>query len=396
MYNIDEAYKLRFNPLDLEVTELVDFQDMPILNIEKDSNNNFYISYLAAFDEEKERRIIAQVSLSRLSAILSSEIDLHYAFSNPENNQLYICDFSLQLGTPISTYLLPVAYFVQNNPIKPYSYIKSSFLTLDMDYIKNEQILQQAIGKSKLILDLYVNAKNISNSIKPYVFFKIFNPIIEIINDFLDIDKRSIDKYISFSNVRQGSFGISIEINYSQNLFQTGEEVSDTQNVMQLFKAITKQDFTDIISQTKDEKYIKPYSTIIKAIIDNNVTFNSVLANPVENVISEVRIDPEKAKEIKKILDESFDVIEDVEEIEGNFLEIDIDKKLPSFKIYSYEDDFTLKGTIELSLIDKLKSDLINLGKETYAFTIKTVYHPETTVKSEEVKRFLINYEKRE
>jgi hypothetical protein len=107
-------------------------------------------------------------------------------------------------------------------------------------------------------------------------------------------------------------------------------------------------------------------------------------------------LDKERAQKAKVILDEKFDAIEDVEEIVGTFLEIDIDAKEPSFKIYSNEDSVTIKGKFELSILEKVKNDFVNIGKEKYKFYIKTLYYPETTVKSEEIKRFMINYEKQE
>jgi hypothetical protein len=49
-----------------------------------------------------------------------------------------------------------------------------------------------------------------------------------------------------------------------------------------------------------------------------------------------------------------------------------------------------------LYILEKVKNDYVNIGKEKYKFFVKTFYYPETTVKAEEIKRFLINYEKQE
>jgi hypothetical protein len=56
-------------------------------------------------------------------------------------------------------------------------------------------------------------------------------------------------------------------------------------------------------------------------------------------------------------------------------------------------------GSDEISNYHRIaiqKAEINNLSrKETYKFTIKTIYHPETTVKTKEIKRYMINYVKK-
>jgi hypothetical protein len=80
----------------------------------------------------------------------------------------------------------------------------------------------------------------------------------------------------------------------------------------------------------------------------------------------------------------------------GTFLEIDIDAKEPAFKIHSPEEDYTIKGKLKASILEKIKSDFVNIGRETYKFTVMTIYHPETTVKAQDIKRYLIDYKKKQ
>lgn len=105
-------------------------------------------------------------------------------------------------------------------------------------------------------------------------------------------------------------------------------------------------------------------------------------------------IDKERALKAKIVVEESFAIIEDIEEVKGKFLEIDVHSQEPSFKILPSDGEKPIKGKFELALLEKLKLDLVNLGKEEYSFSIKTLYYPETVVKTEEIKRYMIDYSK--
>lgn len=389
---IDPKYKLQEFPLKLRVIEAFDFREEPILLLEKDVIGNTFLSYLVKSNGTDEQRIYLQVSKERLGAIIDKEISLQDAFSLPENNHIYLAEFSLQTGEPLSSYIIPSYIFADINPI-------SKQYEIDIDYAFNEvildnsELLSYSERKQKLVFDFYLQSQNLINNIKPYAIYKVLTPIVEIIKSMLDFDSRNADKYLAFSNIRQASFGITIEINYSQDFFLE-KETAVMETLIQLLNCQEKEDFEKIISKTKNERYIKEYATIIKSVIDNNANLHTAYANPITKQIMTSTLDKARAEKAKIILDERLAVIEDVEEIIGTFLEIDIDSKEPSFKIHSNEENFTIKGKFELSIVEKVKNDFVNIGKETYKFSIKTIYHPETTLKSEEIKRFMIGYEK--
>jgi len=391
---IDEKYRLHDLPLSLTVVEAFDFREEPILLLEKDVIGNFYLSYLVKSKENSEMRIYLQVSNERLSSILENEISIRNAFSNPENGFIYVAEFSLESGEPISAYLIPGYEFSKINPIDEEYKIEINF-TLNKPILNEFEILSYAERKQKLIFDFYLQSQNLVNNIKLFAIYKVFIPIVEIIKSLLSLDSRNADKVLAFSNIRQGSLGITIEINYSNNLFSEIEKESEAmETLIQLLNAQEKTDFESIISKAKNERFIKEYITIIKTIIENNANLNAAYANPISKKIMTSLLDKERATKAKKIIDETLDTIEDIEEIVGIFLEIDIDSKEPSFKIYSDEENITIKGKFELSILDKIKNDYVNIGKETYKFKIKTIYKPETTLKAEEIKRYMINYEK--
>ncbi|MFP3637408.1 hypothetical protein, partial [Bacillus sp. SIMBA_033] len=77
----------------------------------------------------------------------------------------------------------------------------------------------------------------------------------------------------------QASLGITIEINYSNDLFLEKEDIA-INTMIDLLNAQNQEDFKKVINSTKDTKYIKEYSLIIKTIIDNKATLNTAYANP--------------------------------------------------------------------------------------------------------------------
>jgi hypothetical protein len=389
---IDEKYRLQELPLSLTVVDAFDFREEPILLLEKDVIGNSYLSYLVESKEDSEKRIYLQVSNERLSSILENEISIRNAFSNPENRFIYIVEFSLTDGEPISAYLIPGQVFSNINPIDEAYKVEINYV-LNKPILNEFEILSYSERKQKLIFDFYLQSQNLANNIKPFAIYKVLTPIVEIIKSLLSFDNRNADRILAFSNLRQSSFGITIEINYSNDLFLEKEsKVMET--IIQLLNAQEKSDFESIISKATNERYIKEYTTIIKTIIENNANLHTAYANPVSKKIMTSILNKERATKAKAIIDETLDTIEDIEDIVGIFLEIDIDSKEPSFKIHSNEEDITIKGKFELSILDKVKSDYVNIGKETYKFTIKTIYKPETTLRSEEIKRYMINYEK--
>lgn len=389
---IEDKYHLQEFPLNLTVIDALDFREEPILLLEKDVIGNSYLSYLVESKENSEKRIYLQISNERLSSVLENEISIRNAFSIPENKFIYIAEFSLDKGEPIAAYLLPGHVFALINPIDDDYKVDFNYL-FNQPVLNEFEILSYSERKQKLIFDFYLQSQNLLNNIKPFAIYKVLTPVVEIIKSLLSFDNRNADRFLAFSNIRQGSLGVTIEINYSNDLFLEKEsEVMET--IIQLLNAQEKADFESIISKATNERYIKEYTTIIKTIIDNNANLYTAYANPITKKILTSVLDKERATKAKEIIDETLDTIQDVEDIVGTFLEIDIDSKQPSFKIHSNIEDITIKGKFELSILDKVKNDYVNIGKETYKFAIKTIYKPETTLRAEEIKRYMINYEK--
>ncbi|GLU45002.1 DUF6575 domain-containing protein [Allomuricauda sp. NBRC 101325] len=389
---IDQKYRLEGFPFNLRVVRAFDFEIEPVLLLEKDVIGNNFLSYLTFSDEEIEQRAYIQVSEDRLNEIVSCEISLADAYKNPENNFLLVAEYLNTTGDSLNSYLIPISEFIDVEIIPP-DYTLDYQLEINSVELDDSELLDYSERKNKLVLDFYLQGQNLINSIKPYAFYKIFTPVVEIIKSMLEFDGRNADKYLAFSNLRHSSFGVTIELNYSHDLFMERESRA-LDNLIMLLNAQNEEDFKVVLYNTKNDKYLRHYKSIIKAIIDNNADLHTAYANPIFKTIKISELDKARAEVAQSLIDQTLDVIQDVEEINGSFLEIDIDRKEPSFKIYSFEDSSPIKGKFELSIIDKIKSDFINIGKESYTFTIKTIYYPETTLKSEEIKRFMIDYKK--
>src|SRR5690606_5395612 len=290
---IDEKYRLQELPLSLTVVDAFDFREEPILLLEKDVIGNSYLSYLVESTEDSEKRIYLQVSNERLSSILENEISIRNAFSNPENRFIYFAEFSLNDGEPISAYLIPGQVFSNINPIDKAYKVEINYV-FNKPILNEFEILSYSERKQKLIFDFYLQSQNLVNNIKPFAIYKVLTPIVEIIKSLLSFDNRNADRILAFSNIRQSSLGITIEINYSNDLFLEKEsEVMET--IIQLLNAQEKSDFESIISKATNERYIKEYTTIIKTIIENNANLHTAYANPISKKIMTSILDKERA-----------------------------------------------------------------------------------------------------
>ncbi len=387
--NIDVKYRLEHLYPSLKVLEVLDYADFPLLTLEIDEIGNKYLSYLIRIVDKEEIRAILQISQDRVNCIKSGEMSIIAAFDNAENRSVYVAAFNLDTGSNTSAYLLPSAYF---NSLK---YIDEEY-TYFMEpphapTFRPAELIGLAVRKQKLVLDLYLQSSNLISSVKPYAIFNIVVPIVNILKDFLKIDARNQDQHFAFSHFREASLGVTIEINFSPSFFEPNE-MEQLSTLMYLLKSETKEDLQQIISRTKSDRHWKPYNSIIKAIIVNRATLNTAYANPLTNEIQFAAIDAPKAKRIAAVLAEEFNNIVDVEQVVGYFLEIDIDVKEPSFKIGIPEDNHTIRGKIDASIVEKIKNTEINIGKRKYLFSVRTVFTPETTTKSELTRHYLVDF----
>ena len=86
----DEADILNIPELGkLEIIEIYDYYDQPILFACKNAAGHFYFVVAADEDEQHETWLYVEVSLERLNLIRSGTIDLHDAFAYPERDCVF-------------------------------------------------------------------------------------------------------------------------------------------------------------------------------------------------------------------------------------------------------------------------------------------------------------------
>jgi hypothetical protein len=389
---LDDKYRLPNNLLDLEVIEILDFQDYPILSLEMDKLGQKYLSYLIDDNNEEEIRATILVSDNRLKQFLSGEVELDILFKNSESGNAFIFFYSLASGELKSCFIIPIEEFLERYEIESGYKLKYNNPVQIEDSINHISKILQAKQKNKILIDFYINSQDLVNNVKLWAIRKILEPSIEIIKSIINIDPRYIEQKIALSNLKAGSLGFTIELSYEWNLFDEIPELDKVEKVIELFTAESKEEFIKVLESTNNEKFIGEYSKIINAIIDKNAFFSSALINPKKEYIPEATINKEKAAIIKKVIGETFPNITDVEEISGIFLEIDLVTKIPTFTIESTTDDALFHGKILPTLLDKLKADKINIGTDQYVFTIRTIYTPATPFKVEKLRSYLIDY----
>lgn len=390
MLKLNDKYRIHYTPIDFKILELLDFQDIPLINLECDNIFNKYISYLIEYEENIEQRALVQISEKRLKKLLSGEISVKEIFARSENNLIYILNKDKFTGDITDTYLVNKEIIIELLDIEEDYYIIN--IEKNEKTQNNEKLISYARQAEKLIFDLYIKSDNLINNIKPWVFYKIIIPTTEIIKNYLDIEGKDVNKKLAFSNIRDGSLGISIEIEYDLKLFKDIPEALKISQIIDLFNADDKESFNKILYKTKESKVLNEYIKIIKAILSNKADVKSSYINPIQNEIYSASLDYNKAKKIKKIIDEEYPEKIDIEEIHGIFLEIDLDKKEPIYTIRAINEDYSQTGKIDIELISKITNDKINIGKDEYIFTIRTIFKQETTLKKEQIFRKLINY----
>jgi len=329
---IDYKYSLPNNFLDFEVVEVLDFREEPILLLESDSIGNMYLSYLVTSTADVEQRLYAQISERRLSEIKKEAMLVKEAFENAENKYVYVLNLSLERGETLQSYCIPTSEFVGLDLV-PENYSISFTPKLRNDNFGNETIEKYAIESQSFLVDFYLQSKNLEKNIKHYAIYKVLLPFIDMIKSTIGFSSRIADNCLAFSGISHSSLKTTIEINYSHDFFRE-KETEAMETIYSLINAESKEDFDNVISGKKREKYIRDYTIIVKAIIENDARLETVFVNPITRTRSVSVLNKVKAEKVKRIIDEEFEVIVDIEEIDAiaylrNVVRVDYEEKNP-------------------------------------------------------------------
>lgn len=389
-----EQYRIPFNPLgQLECSQVLDFRDYPILAVEQ-SGDRLYLSYLVAYlPDGFEQRLLVPISSGRLLAVQTGNLQVREAFSSPEGAVVYALHLNPKTEEVKDVFLIPTVMFDEINPIAvDYKVFAPPEIQIDHGETA-ARTLAFAKDRRRVMLDIYVQGTSLDNGVKPWTIHKIFIPTLNIIQEAAGLNDREFNQKVSFPHLKAASFNVTIELDSVQDLFEKGRPEFDKLNkLVALFASETKEDIDRLISQFRDETFIREYIKVIRTIRKHNLTVTSTLVNPTTDEVAQSITDRTKADKIKIILDQKFPEIVDIEEVEGVFLDVNFNVQVPSFVIEETDADEIIKGKIGDDLLAKLTNDFINLKRNRYKFKIRTVYKPETTMRPESTLKTLLDY----
>lgn len=85
----------------LEIVEIYDYYDQPVLFSCKDTEDNLYLVVAADENDQYETWLYAKVSVDRLNLIQSDKIDLHDAFADTEDGSVLQVKFPYDETPPL-------------------------------------------------------------------------------------------------------------------------------------------------------------------------------------------------------------------------------------------------------------------------------------------------------
>lgn len=95
----------------LEIVEIYEYYDQPVLYSCKNASGHFYLVVAAAKDDQFLTWLCVAVSIERLNLIRSRKIDLHDAFADSENSH------AIQVKVPYEEHASVQTDFIQSNQI---------------------------------------------------------------------------------------------------------------------------------------------------------------------------------------------------------------------------------------------------------------------------------------
>ena len=112
----------------LEIIEVYEYYDQPVLYSCKNAAGHFYLVVAAAEDAKFLTWLCVAVSTERLNLIRSGKIDLHDAFADSEN------PYAIQVKVPYEEHASVLTDFIQSNQIpEDMLPIPGEYLELEID-----------------------------------------------------------------------------------------------------------------------------------------------------------------------------------------------------------------------------------------------------------------------
>ena len=374
----------------LEIVEVYEYYDQPILYSCKNASEHFYLVVAAAEDDQFLTWLCVAVSRERLNLIRSGTIDLHDAFADSEN------PYAIQVRVPYEEHASVQRYFVQANQI-PENMLPLSGERLDIE----TEILPvlsdgEEVAKSKRqeILNLTLNLTASSKTQAPIaILSNILGKLQGVINTigmtFLKSERITKDvkrkMQLSLSDVGMGSFVIQVASTKITQLDSHG--YSYCGRAIEEFLTLLKAG--DNYEQLKE--LLRPKSKVAKNYIDflkslngsvTDTEFEWVSPNP--NQGGTAYLSASKMQEAIKVLEKSHEENLSTFTTTGTLIGAVLRSK--TFEIKTWKK--TYKGHITSNAFETVRN--ATLGREYTAEIQKIIEKNETTSEITKTKYLLL------
>ena len=199
----------------LEIVEIYEYYDQPVLYSCKNASGHFYLVVAAAEDAQFLTWLCVAVSLERLNLIRSGKIDLHDAFTDSEN------PYAIQVKVPYEEQASVQTDFIQPNQIpEDMLPIPGECLDLETEILPMLSDVEEIVKLRKQeILNLTLNSSEGTKTEAPIASLsKIFERLQNVINaiGMICLKSERITKDVkrkmqmSLSDVGTGSFIIQV------------------------------------------------------------------------------------------------------------------------------------------------------------------------------------------
>ena len=297
----------------LEIVEVYEYYDQPVLYSCKNASGHFYLVVAAAEDAQFLTWLCVAVSLERLNLIRSGKIDLHDAFADSENPYAILVRVPYEEETSVQT------DFIQSNQISE-NMLPMSGERLDLE-VNPLPVLSDAeeIAKSRNqeILNLTLNSSESPKTEAPIASLsKIFGRLQNVINAigmiYLKSDRITKDvkrkMQMSLSDVGAGSFIIQVTSTEITQLDPHG--YSYCGRVIEAFLKLLKAgDNYEHLKEflTPKSKVAKNYIDFLKSLNGSVIDTKFEWVSPNPNQGGTAYLSASKMRETIEVLEKSYE-----------------------------------------------------------------------------------------
>lgn len=373
----------------LEIIEIYDYYDQPILFSCKNAAGHLYLVVAADENDQHETWLYAGISVERLNHVRSGAIDLHNAFAEPEGG------FLLQATVPYDDQTPLQIEHIQPNQISE-DMLPTSGECLDIKINalpvlgNSEEILRS--GKQE-ILDLAFNFAEGSKTEAPLAFLsKIFGrlqDVINIVGMIHDGSKQVTEKIrdsmqVSLLEVSPGSFNVRLGSTKTVDFFNYSDCGNAIKEFLKLLNAANSQEQLKVLLDQLTSRVAKNYTQFLKSLSESviDTKFTWISPNPDEG--GSAYLSRPQMEEVIDILQKFQEETPFTFEITGTLIGASLKSK--RFELKTTDEIYTGKITDEA--IETVKNATLS---QTYTAEIREITERSETTNETKTKYQLLS-----